>query len=58
MGLGALRTSLEIKHPDVTARMQTIFFIGGMMVVLATADINIRFTFIRGSSTLWQCKTG
>ena len=41
MGLGALRTSLEIKHPNVTVRMQTILFIRETIMVLAKVDVNI-----------------
>jgi hypothetical protein len=42
MGLDALKASREIKHPNVNARMPTIFFILGMTVVLAAADVNIK----------------
>jgi hypothetical protein len=41
MGLGALRTSLEIEHPNVMARTQAIFLISGTMMVLAEVDVNM-----------------
>jgi len=41
MGLGALRTSLEIEYPNVIARMQAIFLISGTMMGPAEGDVNI-----------------
>jgi hypothetical protein len=41
MGLSALRTSLEIKYPNVSAKMQNIFFMLALIVMLATADVKI-----------------